>query len=130
MNCALRAKKKTFACRVSTLHNTIVSFNKKIQALCILPALLFPTTHDYQPEIDVENMEFLAMARTLWARFEWSTKIFHNTIQDAKSPSMAAIRLHWCAPTVSEKMTGMQKPTICLETFWPCECKQQILNLV
>ena len=73
-------KKKTFACivfvfksctektglaLVSTLHNTIVSFNKKIQALCILPALLFPTTHDYQPEIDLENMEFLAMGRTL-----------------------------------------------------------------
>ena len=49
------------------------------------------------------------MDRTLQARFKWSTNIFYNIIQDAKSPNVVAIRLHWCAHIVSKKITGILK---------------------
>ena len=72
--CAL--KEKTIACRVigfkkctektglalmSTLHNTIVSFNNKMKALRALLGPPFPISHDYQTELDLENMESLAV---------------------------------------------------------------------
>ena len=46
---------------MSTLHNTIVSFNNKMKALRALLGPLFPISHDYQTELDLENMESLAV---------------------------------------------------------------------
>ena len=46
---------------MSTLHNTIISVNNKIKAVRALLGPLFPISHDYQTELDLEDMESLAV---------------------------------------------------------------------
>ena len=46
---------------MSTLHNTIISVNNKIKAVRALLGPLFPISHDYQTELDLKDMESLAV---------------------------------------------------------------------
>ena len=59
---------------MSTLHNTIVSFNNKIKALRALLEPLFPISHDYQTKMNLENMESLAVGEAFISKVQMVKK--------------------------------------------------------
>ena len=56
------------------IHNTIVSFNNKIKALRALLGPLSPISHDYQTELNLENMESLAVDGALISKVQMVNK--------------------------------------------------------
>ena len=59
---------------MSTLHNTIVSFNNRIKALHALLGPLFRISHDYQTELNLENMESLAVGEAFISKVQMINK--------------------------------------------------------
>ena len=103
-------------------RNTIVSFNNKIQALRALLGPLFPISHDYQTELDLENMESLAVDGALISKVQHGQQTYF-TIQ-SKMPNHPLWLLSAEAHSVSCKLFDLVKASNKFKTLFK-QCQMQ-----